>query len=227
MNNYNQSLPHESITRHQWRKNINRTTYQLVFALLTFALVGCGSISSTTQSSTPTATRTVIPTKTSVPAAQSGATTLGQPLSHFVTRYGQPNDHSDAKSGAYHLERYGNSNIDFLILQTDIFDGPLYAQSVESITAQSPEAAWTGANADAICAGFLPPDAKYQSQVSTAYGYDKIYASASLASLFPDSAFVDANQNQTTAGSFDVDYITRSPSDVTDCTIAIGTQQTQ
>jgi hypothetical protein len=175
----------------------------------------------------PTAAPTAHPTQPI--AAVSGPTTIGQPLSHFIAKYGAPNDHTDAKNGAYHFQQYGNSAIDFLIVQTDILDSGAYAQTVESFNAQAPEAGWSSTVTDSICNGFLPSDAVYKSQVQLTIGnaYDKIYYSASLVSQFPASAFTDADQNQVQAGLFDVQYLVNSDSTINTCSIQIGTQQTK
>jgi hypothetical protein len=199
-----------------------------------FMLASCGGdVTPTavlpTATKAPTAKPTVTPTK-AVPTAKPipSETTLGQPLSHFTARYGKPNDHSTTIGGLYHLQRYAGSNLDFLVLQADVFNAG-YEQSIMGITAQAPDAGWTSAKADSTCADFLPHDAVYKNQapLTTGNGYDKVYFSVSLASLFPASAFVDAGQNQIQAGTFDVLYIQKSQSDVTivSCALFIGTQQ--
>src|SRR6266516_7481477 len=88
-----------------------------------------------THATTPAPTQK---TTTNTLTATSGPALLGSPLSAFVGRYGQPNSHTDAKSGAYHFQRYSGSNTDFLILQTDVFDKG-YTDKVEGITVQSPD----------------------------------------------------------------------------------------
>ena len=210
----------------------------LSLCLLTVFLCGCGNSSSTTSASTPTATakptvKLTQPLNNPTPmTAQAGPTTLGQPLSHFIAQYGQPNDHTDTSAGSYHFRSYGGSNIDFLIIHTDILDGSSYSQSIYGISVQASDAGWTESNADANCDVFLPQDSVYKSQILTSFGgnYDKIYYSPSLANLFPASEFYDADQNPVKAGTFDVLYIVKSQSDPTTivgCDIGLGTQGTK
>jgi len=193
------------------------------------------------SNSQPTSVPTTQPTTTTAPTSQSttqsvinptsGPALLGSDLGTFAAIYGQPNDHSTPSVGEYHFKRYPGSNIDFLILWTDNADGGVYANRVENVNVQASDAGadagWTQAEADASCAPFLPRDAVYKSQVGLTGGYDKIYFSASLASLFPASAFTDGNSNQVQSGLFDVQYLYASGSLIAGCSILIGTQQMQ
>jgi hypothetical protein len=172
--------------------------------------------------SAPTSRATPQPTirATSTPAI------LGGDIGAFVAKYGRPNDHSVPDAGYYHFQRYSGSNLDFLIVQVDAADGGGYAQRVEGVTAQAPDAGWSQQEASAACAEFLPRDAIYQRAVKLASGYDKVYSSASLAGLFPASAFTGPN-SQVQAGLFDVQYINGSGTLIASCNILVGTQQTQ
>lgn len=185
-----------------------------------------------TETPTPTPSPTPIPTPT---LAVSGPPILGADIRTFISKYGQPNDHSTVNTGSYHFQRYSDSNIDFLIIQTDPTDGSTYTKLVDWVTANASDAGsdagWSQQQADTTCSQFFPPDAVYKNQVplSDNSGYDKIYYSASLASVFPTSAFTDASQKQVQAGLFDIQYLTKSASDsnIVSCSIMIGTQQTQ
>ncbi len=144
-----------------------------------------------------------------------------------MAKYGQPNDHSTPSGGLYHFQRYSGSNLDFLIVQTDAADGAVYAQRAEGVTAQAPDAGWNQQEASVACAAFLPRDAVYKRQVGLTNGYDKIYFSASVAKLFPASAFTDASNNQVQTGLFDAQYLYKSGTTIDSCDILIGTEQTQ
>jgi hypothetical protein len=171
----------------------------------------------------PVLQKTSRPTKSTEPALAL----LGSDITPFISRYGQPNDHSVSISGYYHFRRYTNSSLDFLIAQTDISDGGIYVQRVKGVMVQAPGTGWNQQQADAACAAFLPSDSVLQRTVKLATGYDKVYFSATLAGLFLASAFTDPNGNQVKAGLFDVHYIYRSGTIIDSCDILIGTQQTQ
>lgn len=209
-----------------------------VFALLlivVIALAACGDATSTAQAGQPTSTanpaaQATHPASTATAsgiAPTSGPALLGADIGTFVAQYGQPNDHTDVKIGQYHFQRYGDSNVDAFIVATDLTDGNAYLHRVDDITAASPSAGWTSSEASAKCAVFFPRDAVYKRQVATQNGIDKIYFSQSLASLFPASAFTDAQQNAVKAGYFDVLYLARTDGMIDDCDIIIGEQQTQ
>ncbi len=185
----------------------------------------------TPASSQPTTESTLAPvlkaTSQSTKSALPAPAILGSDIAQFVTRYGQPNDHSVPSSGYYHFRRYTNSDLDFLIVQTDVGDGGVYIQRVKGVMVQAPGTGWNQQQADAACATFLPRDSVYQRTVKLAVGYDKVYFSASLAGLFLASAFTDPNGNQVKTGLFDVHYIYRSGTIIDSCDILIGTEQTQ
>jgi hypothetical protein len=92
----------------------------------------------------------------------------------------------------------------------------------------APNTGWSTTQANQMCGVFYPRDAVYKRQVSVQGGYDKIYFSQSLASLFPASSFVDVQQNPVKAGYFDVMFLYRDSSDtaIDDCDMLIGEQQT-
>jgi hypothetical protein len=128
-------------------------------------------------------------------------------------------------AGYYHFQQY--SGLDFLVVQADAADGGVYANRVKGVTERAPAAAWNQQEASAACAAFLPRDAVYAREAGLANGYDKVYFSATLAGLFPASAFTDPNGTQVQAGLFDIQYIYRSGTSIDSCGILIGTQRTQ
>ena len=207
-------------------------SYRKVFTasvlLFLFALSACGgssqpAISSPTVKPTQKVSATSTTKVTKLPAT-NGSALLGSDISAFIGKYGQPNDHSDVKDGIDHFQRYPGENTDFLIVATD-FTGS--TSRAEDITVQAPNAGWSIEAGTEKCSTFFPSDAKYQRQVSLDGGYDKIYFSMSLASLFPASAFTDASGNQVKAGSFDAQYLVNSDQTISSCDIIIGMQQTQ
>lgn len=193
-------------------------------------------VGQSTRSAAPTQGATSQPSQpTSNPATQTttginpgvNSPILGGNLSAFTAKYGQPNNHSVPASGLYHFKRYAGSSLDFLIINTDLADGSAYASRVESLTIQA-LTPWSQQDATTVCAAFLPPDAVYKQQINLIYGYDNIYFSASLAQLFPASAFVDVNGKQVQAGLFDVEYLYQhGTKNIVSCSFMVGTQQTQ
>ena len=183
------------------------------------------------SASQPASDSTLAPVLQATPQPTKGAlaapAVLGGDIGTFVSRYGQPNDHSVPSSGYYHFRRYANSDVDFLVAQVDLGDGVVYAQRVKGVVAQAPGAGWNQQQANAACTAFLPRDSAYQRTVKLAMGYDNVYFSASLVGLFPASAFTDPNGNQVKAGLFEVHYIQRAGSIIDSCDILPGTQQTQ
>ena len=200
-------------------------------------LGGCGSphgpsVSQSTATSRPNATATQ-------PVAQSGAAVLGGPGQAFIAKYGPLTSQSNATQGDLHFKQYPGVAADFLIVQTGkyvaIAPGDTDAYSIA--VAPPPDQDWTATAAKQTCAAFMPADAHSVKQVVTTDptskavdGLDDIYLSASLATIFPASAFQDANQNQAQAGLFDVWYLHAKEGDssqIASCTIMVGEQQTQ
>ena len=221
-----------------------RHLFACITLLALVVLAGCSDqpVPPVITHAAPKQTTTVSPKQAPTVAAKVQLTTastvsrppiLGVDIGTFTAKYGQPNDHSTISTGSYHFQRYSSSNIDFLIIQTDLVGGGIYTKRVEWVTANASDTGdgWSPQQADTICTQFFPSDAVYKQEVpiSGSSGYDKIYYSASLASLFPASAFTDASQNQVKAGMFDAEYLTQSASDsnINSCSIMIGTQQAQ
>jgi hypothetical protein len=163
---------------------------------------------------------TVVPTKAPV-AVASGPAVLGASIASFKHTYGAYNAHTDPAIGSYHWQRYADTRVatDALIVTADNSNGASTANDASTID-YAPEQGVTK------CEQFFPRDAQYMKQVAVASGtdvyIDRIYVSASLATVFPVSAFTDAQQNPVKAGTFDVLNLGNN-----ECTIQIGDQQTQ
>lgn len=192
--------------------------------LLAVVLAGCGD--SQTVHTTNATTQTPAAAAGSAIAVNDSAT-LGSDISTFIARYGRPNDHSVPGYGLYYFKRYPESNTDFLIITDDTGDGGVYATRAEDVTVQAPRTdtgyGWTQEQAGVICGAFFPHDAVFQRRVVRFDGYDTIYFSASVAKLFPTTAFTDFNNNQVRAGLFDVLSLYGVGATIASCDILIGT----
>jgi hypothetical protein len=200
-----------------------KNRFVLLF-LLALILAGCGDsqVGHTTNSTSQTraaAAGSVIPVNDSA--------TLGSDISTFIARYGRPNDHSVPSYGLFYFKRYPQSNTDFLIITDDTGDGGVYATRAEDVTVQAPKTdtgyGWSQIEAGMICGAFFPRDAVFQRRVERFDGYDTIYFSASVAKLFPTTAFTDFNNNQVQAGLFDVLSLYGVGTTIASCDILIGT----
>lgn len=195
----------------------------IILFLLILVLAGCGD-----RQAVHTTNATTTTTPESVTSA-NGPATLGSDIKAFIARYGQPNNHSVLNYGLYYFARYPDSNIDFLIITDDTGDGGVYANRVENVIVQAPNTharhGWTGEQASMICSAFFPHDAIFERRIERVDGYDTIYFSASVAKLFPTTAFTDFNNNQVQAGLFDVLYLYRADLTIDSCNILIGTSQ--
>jgi len=191
------------------------------FLLLGLALLaaGCGDVA--TSTSTPTTRASAAATATA-PKGATGPAVLGGTRDDFITKYGQPNDHSDGAS--LHFNRYPGSNIDALIVTfgPSSGGGPVRADDVSAQTSDR--------------AHYRPADSKAGKTVSVAdgsgavVGEDDIYTSATLAPQFDASAFTDADGNTVAAGTFDVFYLyrtTNDPGHIDSCSLIIGSEQTK
>ena len=79
------------------------------------------------SASQPTSASTLAPVLEATSQPTKGAlaapAVLGSEIATFVSRYGQPNDHSVPSSGYYSFRRYANSNLDVVVAQVDLGDG--------------------------------------------------------------------------------------------------------
>lgn len=174
---------------------------------------------------TPTAVTTKVPSNTI-------SAVLGGSPNTFITKYGQPNDHSG--NGYLRFERCSNSKWDQLSLSQISLEsntGPIASILVQPC----PPGSWSVAQANAICSAFLPPDAKYQRSVQVPNvdnqgpSVDKIYYSATLAHAFAADNFTDNNGALVQPGLFDVNYYYVSNSDTSHmdvCDLELGDSQT-
>lgn len=204
-----------------------------------------------TPTNTPSAIATATPTRTATPGATSTPTptalptpspttpgvkaaVLGGTQAAFVAAFGQPVAGSNASVGRLQFQLYPNTNIPFLIVQLDIFDGSAVADRAFSITAQAPpNQPWTLSQAQNICRGFRPADAQFLGsqqiiEPGGVEGVDEQYTSATLANIFPASAFVGPTGEPVAAGSFDIHFIFAAPNSsnqITSCQLQVGLQQ--
>ena len=182
------------------------------------------TVQATTAAPTATATQPV-PTAThaSGSTATHGTPRLGGPLSDFIGKYGQPNDHTSPP--LYHFLRAANGPADGLIIDVDVV-----TNLVDDISwANTNSTGWTQSDAKVQCMAFGPSDAHYKQKypLSSNSGYDLVYTSTSLAHLFQANEFTDGSGNMVAAGTFDVSYLyANDGSHIGDCEMIIGAQQT-
>lgn len=181
----------------------------------------------------PTDTPAPVPTTQATPtvALSSGPALLGSDIGAFDAVYGPRDSHTDVSIGQYHYRKYADSNIDYLLVNTDTVDQGIYLNRADYITVQADENGWTMTQASDQCRLFFPQDAVHKQDIPVASGpaLDKVYYSASLAKLFPAASFYDASQNPVKPGTFDVSYLyaDASETEVVSCDIIIGEQQTK
>jgi hypothetical protein len=184
----------------------------------------------TAPTTAPTAVPTQAPTPTPVPTkapsglpATNGRPVLGGPVSDFVGKFGQPNDHSIAGE-QYHFLRVPGQALDGLIIATSPDN-----QMVDDITVATPDPGWTPTDAESHCLAYAPLDYHFKQKIPYAdnSGYDMIYSSAELSKAFPAADFTDGSSNQVTPGLFDISYLYGSDGQhIGDCDMIIGEQQT-
>ena len=157
---------------------------------------------------------------------------MGATGAAFITKFGQPNDHST--STTLHFARYSGSNVDGLIVSLGLNTGsPLRAYEV--LASAPPSQQWNMSAARPICQQYRPTDSASVKEVDVRgssielLGEDDVYSSATLASEFPASVFLDANNNATTPGTFDIFYLYETPNDashIDSCSLDLGSSQT-
>jgi hypothetical protein len=194
----------------------------------------------THRSAGPTVTATVplAATATLAPrGADAGPAVLGGTGPAFIDKYGPLTSQSDTSRGDLHFRQYQGVAQDFLIVNLGVYLGVTPGgQNAALILASAPPGhPWTVSQANAACAAFFPSDAKRIKSAPTTdpsgtiNGVDVSYHSDALVPVFPASAFLDAKQNPTTPGSFDVMYLYpagTSGDQIDSCSIGLGTQQT-
>jgi hypothetical protein len=162
-----------------------------------------------------------------------GQAVLGSPLGTFIEVYGQP------------IGTYGIIYI-FSSKSKSVYDIDVYAKvinhasptvvstsSVESIMVNSSSTGWLTEEANSTCLKFAPSDAEFVKLLQVeddnghVFGVDMVYSSNYLAKTLPSKLFVDSNQNQTTSGSFDIQYLYANDSiHFNTCQLELGVQQT-
>jgi hypothetical protein len=178
-------------------KHLQRRPYFYLLASLfgLFLLSGCGfqGDSRHLADSQVQNTNVSIPTQPT-PILTPPTAILGGQVSAFIQKFGMPDNHSNPASGIYAFQRYKDSNLDYLLIQSNTngnkqTDSPVYRISVSA----PPHTPWDATSAEATCALFLPIDARYLSQELDIDGQGHIlsisllYSSASLESVFPST----------------------------------------
>jgi hypothetical protein len=170
-----------------------------------------------------TKVQVTVSTSSAQPAPEPGPTTLGQPISHFLSHYGTPLETPVKEKGlfewmggalsvyAYQEDHYHTSSIVFAPLDDNKNWG-------------------TEEQATSACQGFLPSDAVYKRTIdfTTPKNTDRVYVSPSLASLFPASYFTDEHGKVTTPGTMALtfQYDINDETQVYQCTFRIGVDET-
>lgn len=184
------------------------------------------TVPTTAPTSVPTQAPTTAPKATSAPSgfpATSGRPQLGGPMSDFVGKLGQPNDHS-TPGQTYHFLRVPGQALDGLIV--NYWPG---TQQAGDITVATPDPGWSSTDAETHCLAYAPLDSHFKQKVpfSDNTGYDMVYTSQSLSHLFPAADFTDANSNTVAAGTFDISYLYATDNQhIGSCDLIIGEQQT-
>ncbi|MBV9708656.1 MAG: hypothetical protein JO125_14755 [Chloroflexi bacterium] len=158
----------------------------------------------------------------------AGPAILGADSNTFIAAYGQPNANSRPANGITRLALYNNprrNDLSVTTLGSKVFFVLLYAP---------PDQNWDQVRATNACLNFAPLDKIYKRSLTL---YDpqgmplaiqRVYSSASLASVFPASKFIDENGAQTTAGTFGMvlNYALNAPTHFSSCSVQVGLQGT-
>lgn len=199
-----------------------------------------GGEESVATNKTPLAAHAV--TAPSKQTAPTGAATtlqphLGDPVSAFTARYGKPVTAGLTPGQFNYLSSPGANHPFLLVYSADFFGETPATDSFQVDYRSYADNLGSLSHAEALCAQFIPPDAiktKTVQVIDSTSGkisaLDVIYTSATLAHAFPAADFQDASQVQAQPGSFDVQYLYLTESDpsvIADCTLQLGTQQTQ
>lgn len=214
----------------------------LGIALISMVVAGCGAAAAASNGAMATTIGTATASATATQATTTGTTGgaqphLGDAITAFTAHYGQPVT-AGLTSGQFNYLSSPSADHPFLLVYTAGFFGETPATDTVQVDYRS-DADNLGSlsHAEAACAAFLPSDAikgkSVQALDSTSgkvSALDVLYTSATLAHTFPAADFQDASQGQAQPGSFDVQYLYVSendPSVIADCSLELGTQQTQ
>lgn len=205
-------------------------------SLLAACNIDSAQVGSPSVTQPPIAATATAAAPTATLPAPGGLAYLGATAQEFIARYGPPTGQSDPAGGEIHFHQYLGVPTNYLVIQEGKYLGvtPGDANVLRVVVAAPPAQAWSVNAGKLTCTGFSPPDAQPLRHVTTSssgavVGWDDIYQSDKLASVFPASAFEDASQKPAPPGSFDISYIYASSGDtghVTSCTLALGERQT-
>jgi hypothetical protein len=130
---------------------------------------------------------------------------LGGTVNDFTQQFGDPVDPVNNEAGVWRQVTIAGQSVTLMVSTAspgDSQDGELHVMNV--ILETSPNATWSSSTQQQIMAAFLPSDAKFEKQVSTDSGNERLYSSAQLASTFKTSLFINQATSQTVApGTFD------------------------
>lgn len=182
----------------------------------------------TTQQLTTQPTRAPQPvTAPTQSVAKAGPAILGADIAAFITKYGQPNTHSQPSNGDYNFALYGNPQISDLSVTTES------NKALSILKDSSTDQGWNASEAIAACLVFTPQDTIYKRSMILLDGQgnplaiQRVYFSLSLAKQFPASNFTDENSNQTIPGTFGIvlGYNLGSTTSFLTCSAQVGLQQ--
>jgi hypothetical protein len=209
-----QDLPlpwHQNRTTHQIMATIGCAALALVIIGALWFLGAHGHPSGTT-SSQQTHTSAVTGTTSSTGASSSRSGTkpiftpvLGGTINDFTLQFGTPEDPTNNEAGVWQQITVAGQSVTLMVSTAppeDSQDGDPHVMSLTLETA--PNTTWSSSTQQQIMAAFLPSDAKFENQISTAPGNERVYISAQLAATFKPSLFTNqANSQTVTPGTFD------------------------
>ncbi|MGO8951496.1 MAG: hypothetical protein ACLQUY_28345 [Ktedonobacterales bacterium] len=159
-----------------------------------------------THTSSPTSTIHSTESSTAEPGTQAIiAPVLGGTVSDFTRQFGLPEGPTNNEAGSWQQITLAGQPVSLTVSTAppqDSQDGELHVMNV--IVETTPNVTWSSTTQQQIMAVFLPSDAKFERQISTGVGSERIYTSAHLAATFTASLFTDQTDSQTVApGTFD------------------------
>jgi hypothetical protein len=211
---YQQDLPQP------WHRN--RTTQQIMATIgcAVLALVIIGALWYTGANAHPGGTGSPQGTRAGAPTVTTGSTgtatnrsgtkpifspVLGGTVNDFTLQFGASEDPTNNEAGVWQQITVAGQSVSLMVSTAP----PQYSQDgdphVVNLTVETaPNATWSSSTQQQIMAVFLPSDAKFENQVSTASGNERVYISAQLAATFKASLFTNQANSQTVApGTFD------------------------
>jgi hypothetical protein len=209
---YLPQLWHQNRTSHQIMATIGCAALALVIIGALWFLGSHGHTGSSTAGSQQTRTSAATGTTSSTGAGSSRlgtqaifAPVLGGTVNDFTLQFGTPEDPANNESGVWQQITVAGQSVTLLVSTAppqDTQDGDPHVMSLTLETA--PNVTWSSSTQQQIMAAFLPSDAKFVNQVSTASGNERVYISTQLAATFKASLFTNQSNSQTVApGTFD------------------------